>query len=608
MSTKILFRRDTAANWATVNPVLLAGEIGIETDTYKFKIGNGSRWNQQPFYAFKVGSPLGVAQLGATGKIPVDQMPDYASVNLEVTQKVNDKFASQTTSNLPEGTNLYFTEARAATVSANAITSALSSEATTRNAAILAAKNEAISTADTHTAISIAASKAETLAEAYSEATDIASSLVSQEAVARSAEIFEAISEETLNRTSAINTAISNEIINRNIAINSTTTTQIAEGDNLYFTASRAKSAVASDIAAAVATVSFSGKTTSDLAEGSRLYFTNQRAISALQPALTSQTTFVNNSMETLYQMVSDNFVSNSTLTNQLDSYILDADRNQPGGFAGLNSSSQILESVIPSTIARTSDITNAVAGLVNSAPSSLDTLGELATALQNDQSAASALTTLVGTKLSSAIAATTYAPIASPTFTGVVSGVTKTHVGLSNVDNTSDLDKPISSATQNALDLKAPLNNPQFTGAIDFTGVNVTGLTAVSGLPDQSSNSGKYLMTDGVNPSWETLDVSAYAPLSNPSFTGTVSFIDAAVNFADGSITNASLAGLIQNNKLENSSITLNGNLINLGATATLGGYYNPASENARNKIIYGTSVDAPSGDYVAGDIYIQY
>ncbi len=68
MSTKILFRRDTSANWTTVNPILLAGEIGIETDTYKFKIGNGSRWNQQPFYAFKVGAPNGVAQLGATVK------------------------------------------------------------------------------------------------------------------------------------------------------------------------------------------------------------------------------------------------------------------------------------------------------------------------------------------------------------------------------------------------------------------------------------------------------------------------------------------------------------------------------------------------------------
>jgi hypothetical protein len=34
-----------------------------------------------------------------------------------------------------------------------------------------------------------------------------------------------------------------------------------------------------------------------------------------------------------------------------------------------------------------------------------------------------------------------------NPTFTGTVSGVTKTMVGLGNVDNTSDLDKPVSSA-----------------------------------------------------------------------------------------------------------------------------------------------------------------
>ncbi|MBL0233168.1 MAG: hypothetical protein IPQ08_05845 [Chitinophagaceae bacterium] len=33
---------------------------------------------------------------------------------------------------------------------------------------------------------------------------------------------------------------------------------------------------------------------------------------------------------------------------------------------------------------------------------------------------------------------------------------VTKTQLGLSSVDNTSDLDKPISTATQAALDLKA--------------------------------------------------------------------------------------------------------------------------------------------------------
>ena len=47
-------------------------------------------------------------------------------------------------------------------------------------------------------------------------------------------------------------------------------------------------------------------------------------------------------------------------------------------------------------------------------------------------------------------------APINNPTFTGTVGGVDKTMVGLSNVDNTSDANKPISSAGQTALNLKA--------------------------------------------------------------------------------------------------------------------------------------------------------
>jgi prophage tail gpP-like protein len=38
----IQIRRDTAANWTSVNPTLAAGEMGFETDTGKFKIGTGS--------------------------------------------------------------------------------------------------------------------------------------------------------------------------------------------------------------------------------------------------------------------------------------------------------------------------------------------------------------------------------------------------------------------------------------------------------------------------------------------------------------------------------------------------------------------------------------
>jgi len=42
VSTKVQVRRDTAANWTTANPTLASGEIGFETDTLEFKIGNGS--------------------------------------------------------------------------------------------------------------------------------------------------------------------------------------------------------------------------------------------------------------------------------------------------------------------------------------------------------------------------------------------------------------------------------------------------------------------------------------------------------------------------------------------------------------------------------------
>jgi hypothetical protein len=61
-------------------------------------------------------------------------------------------------------------------------------------------------------------------------------------------------------------------------------------------------------------------------------------------------------------------------------------------------------------------------------------------------------------------------APTSSPTFTGTVSGITKSMVGLTNVDNTSDLNKPISTATQTALNLKANIASPTFTGNVNIS------------------------------------------------------------------------------------------------------------------------------------------
>jgi len=46
MPVQIQFRRDTAAAWTAANPTLAAGELGLETDTSYYKIGNGATaWN-----------------------------------------------------------------------------------------------------------------------------------------------------------------------------------------------------------------------------------------------------------------------------------------------------------------------------------------------------------------------------------------------------------------------------------------------------------------------------------------------------------------------------------------------------------------------------------
>ena len=103
-------------------------------------------------------------------------------------------------------------------------------------------------------------------------------------------------------------------------------------------------------------------------------------------------------------------------------------------------------------------------------------------------------------------------APLANPTFTGTVAGITSTMVGLGNVNNTSDANKPVSTATQTALDLKAPSANPTFTGTV--TGVTAThvGLGSVNNTSDADKPVSTATQT--------ALDLKAN--LASPTFTGT--------------------------------------------------------------------------------------
>ena len=78
-------------------------------------------------------------------------------------------------------------------------------------------------------------------------------------------------------------------------------------------------------------------------------------------------------------------------------------------------------------------------------------------------------------------------ADIASPTFTGTVVGISKAMVGLTDVDDTADSAKPVSTDQQTALDLKSPIANPTFTGTVAGISKAMVGLTDVDDIADNA-------------------------------------------------------------------------------------------------------------------------
>jgi len=216
-----------------------------------------------------------------------------------------------------------------------------------------------------------------------------------------------------------------------------------------------------------------------------------------------------------------------NTLTNATTGYVPIADVGSADGVASLDSGGKVPDSEIPAGIARlasptftgtvtipsgasisgfaplaspgltgtptaplavtgtnttqlatTSFVQQEINILTTGAPAALNTLDELAAALGDDTNYAATITTALGNKapiasptftgtvtIPSGASISGFAPLASPTFTGTVGGVTKSMVGLANVDNTTDANKPISTATQTALDLKLNLSEP----AVDY-------------------------------------------------------------------------------------------------------------------------------------------
>lgn len=138
-----------------------------------------------------------------------------------------------------------------------------------------------------------------------------------------------------------------------------------------------------------------------------------------------------------------------------------------------------------------------------------------------------SAVQTQIDSKLAISTAASTYAPLVSPTFTGTVTLPATTSIGGVDATEIVYLDG-VTSNIQTQLDGKAALASPAFTGtptaptAISGTNTTQVATTAFvqqvalnNQLPLQTGNTGKYLTTDGTDASW------AIIPEEIPTQTG---------------------------------------------------------------------------------------
>lgn len=75
-------RYDTAANWTAQNPTLLAGEIGIESDTKKWKVGTGATTWASLAYAIGGTYPIVNDDIAAGAEIAVSKLADGSARQL----------------------------------------------------------------------------------------------------------------------------------------------------------------------------------------------------------------------------------------------------------------------------------------------------------------------------------------------------------------------------------------------------------------------------------------------------------------------------------------------------------------------------------------------
>lgn len=391
MATRMQQRRGTAATWTTANPILGVGEIGYETDTNKFKIGDGTnRWANLNYFvdanSILDGAPELLNNLNELAAALGDDPAFFTTV---ATNLANHEADTTNVHGIANTQNLV-TLAGSQTLTNKTLTSPVINTPTGIVKADVGLGN-VDNTSDANKPVSTAQAAADT-AVANAAASD-ATTKANAALASANAYTDDAVADLINSAPGALNTL--NELAQ-------------AIGDDANY-ASTITNALA--LKAPLANPNFTGTVsgiTKDMVGLSNVDNTSD----ANKPVSTAQA------------------AANSVVANN----------------AATDATSKANAAEAAAIAAAAADATTKANTAEANAKAYTDTeISDL------DSSVTSALNLK--------------APLASPTFTGTVSGITKAMVGLGNVDNTSDINKPVSTATQTELDLKAPLASPALTG-----------------------------------------------------------------------------------------------------------------------------------------------
>jgi hypothetical protein len=115
MISRMQQRRGSASQWTAANTVLAAGEMGFETDTNKFKIGDGlTEWNDLPYFVNTDDIESGLLDTDEVSEGTLNLYFTDARAQSAVAGDISNAIDALDTDDIEEGTtNLYFTNQRA---------------------------------------------------------------------------------------------------------------------------------------------------------------------------------------------------------------------------------------------------------------------------------------------------------------------------------------------------------------------------------------------------------------------------------------------------------------------------------------------------------------